>query len=157
LDITRQTTTKLRLLIDSASNAPSLWELKVIDSSHAFSSWRDSHFPGDGTELAADWQADPDGDGLPNRIEFVLGGDPEATTALPTPLKDGEDRMHLALPWNAQAAADYASVSYSLDLSAWHDARIPVHTGITCLPDTAAQRRWEIDAQQHAQWFYRLE
>lgn len=159
VDVPRQTSNKLRLLIDNATNAPSLWELQAIDSSHAFSSWRDSHFPGSGTALAADWQADPDGDGLPNRIEFVLGGDPAAGTALPAPLANGEGggMLQLDLPWNPQAAAGFAAVRYSLDLTAWHDARIPAHAGVTRLADTATHCRWAIDPRQQAQWFYRLE
>lgn len=76
-DFPPQTTSKVRLMVDSATDATSIWELQIHDAAHAFSAWRDQHFPVNGTgnpEYA--WNGDPDGDGQDNLTEFALDGDP---------------------------------------------------------------------------------
>lgn len=72
-----QSTSKVRLLIDSSSDAPSIWEFQIHSTPHAFSTWRDQHFPEDGTSNpACAWDGDPDGDGRINLFEFAIDDDP---------------------------------------------------------------------------------
>ncbi|MCW1924436.1 alpha-L-fucosidase [Luteolibacter arcticus] len=155
-DFARQHCAKIRLVITSASDAPSIWEIQAHDASHAFSSWRDERFPGSGILLEADWDADPDGDRLPNRLEFVLGSDPHAATSLPVPTRDGA-MMKLALPWNLEAGGDFGSIRYSFDLHEWFDSLSPAHAGVQVASGPPGQRAWQIDPAQLPSWFYRLE
>ncbi len=155
VDFPRQSTARLRLQIDAATNAPSLWELQVFDSGHAFAAWRDAHFTGADTLPASEMEADPDGDELPNRLEFTLGSNPNARTSLPVPTPTGA-KLELVLPWNSQASTEFGSVSYSLDLVHWFDASSPQHTGVGPMISTNGQRTWQIDPQQQPKWFYQL-
>ena len=155
VNFSRQSTSKLRLQIDDATNAPSLWELQVFDSGHAFATWRDAHFIGAASLPAAEMEADPDGDGLPNRLEFALGSNPNARTSLPVPTRTGAI-VELELPWNSEASTDFGSVSYSLDLVHWFDASSPQHVGVGPMISGNGHRSWQIDPQQQPKWFYQL-
>lgn len=77
-DFPQRTATKVRLLVDSATDATSIWEFQIHDAAHAFSTWRNQHFPVDGTrDPAFAWDGDPDGDGRINLFEFALNEDPD--------------------------------------------------------------------------------
>lgn len=76
-DFPQRSVSRLRLQVDSATDAVSLWEFQAHDAAHAFSAWRDRHFPVDGTSNPSHgWNGDPDGDGRHNLLEFALGSDP---------------------------------------------------------------------------------
>ena len=76
--------------------------------------------------------ADPDHDGIPNLLEFVLGGNPTVAsrTILPMLTSAGGvwsfeyDRSHLSLP-----PATLQVVEYGSDLAGWTDVTIPVTSG----------------------------
>jgi alpha-L-fucosidase len=77
-DFPQRTTNKIRLIVDSATDATSIWEFQIHDAAHAFSTWRNQHFPVNGTsDPALAWNGDPDGDGHINLFEFALNDDPE--------------------------------------------------------------------------------
>lgn len=66
-------------------------------------------------------EADPDGDGLPNLLEYALGGDPRSVLSAPRPgLVVGEPGAPLALTFarTADAALVYR-VEASADLATW--------------------------------------
>jgi alpha-L-fucosidase len=157
IDVPRRSSRQVRLVITAASGPPSIWEFQLLDAGHAFATWRDQHFPATTAVMTADPEADPDGDGLVNRVEFTLGTDPLAATVLPTPVATPDGRLRLELPWRPDAGDRFAAVSYSTDLAAWHDAAQPIHAGVDRLADTPDRRRWEIDPHQQPRWFYRFE
>ena len=77
-DFSQQITTKVRLLVDSSTDATSIWEIQIHDAAHAFSTWRNQHFSLNGTsDPTLAWDGDPDGDGRINLFEFALNDDPE--------------------------------------------------------------------------------
>jgi autotransporter-associated beta strand protein len=65
--------------------------------------------------------ADPDGDGIKNGIEFVLGGNPKTadTSILPTAVRDGSGNLVFTFRRAAAAAYLNPGVQYSTDLSTW--------------------------------------
>lgn len=72
-----QSTSKVRLLIDSSTDAPSIWEFQINNTDHAFTSWRDQKFsPHGNSHPDYAWDGDPDGDGRINQMEFALNDDP---------------------------------------------------------------------------------
>jgi alpha-L-fucosidase len=76
-DFPQRTTNKIRLIVDSATDATSIWEFQIHDAAHAFSTWRNQHFPVNGTnDPTLAWDGDPDGDGRINLFEFALNEDP---------------------------------------------------------------------------------
>jgi hypothetical protein len=154
-NFSRQTTTRLRILMTNTSNAPSFYELRVFDSGHAFSTWRSNNFSGPETLASAEMDADPDLDGLPNRLEFALGSNPNRPNNLPSPADNGLMK-ELRLPWNSQASADFGSVSYSLDLVNWCNASSPQHDGVSAMSSVNGQRVWQIDPTKQPKWFYRV-
>ncbi|MCC5804962.1 MAG: hypothetical protein JJU00_01420 [Opitutales bacterium] len=93
--------------------------------------WRQTHF---GTmENAGDAAdgADPDGDGIPNLVEYALGGDPMEpfSAALPErgyAVVDGENYLTLSVQRDPEAAGVVWSIEVSPDLASWHEG--PLHT-----------------------------
>ena len=76
-DFPAQSTGKVRLLIDTATDAPSIWEFQIHETEHAFTSWRDQQFsPGGNSAPEYAWDGDPDEDGRINLFEFALNEDP---------------------------------------------------------------------------------
>ena len=53
-------------------------KLQVGGANGAFVSWIQGYFPGSGNPAQTGFTADPDHDGIPNGIEYVLGGDPHS-------------------------------------------------------------------------------
>ncbi len=76
-DFPAQSTAKVRLVIDAATDAPSIWEFQIHETDHTFTSWRDQQFSPDGnSDPEYAWDADPDEDGRINLFEFALNDDP---------------------------------------------------------------------------------
>lgn len=148
--------TKIRLSIDQSTDAPSIWEIQTMDSAHAYSSWRDSYFPGSTVPMDSDWNADPDGDGLSNRLEFAMGTDPLHRTKLPTPQVDG-NMLKVDLPWSPDATSDFGRLVYSLDLEHWHDARTPIHPGVNAIVNSGTMQSISVNPNVQSHWFYRLQ
>ncbi|MGL5019973.1 MAG: alpha-L-fucosidase [Luteolibacter sp.] len=72
-----QSTSKIRLLIDSSTDVPSIWEMQIHQTDHAFTAWRDEQFaPFGNSRPAFALNGDPDGDGRTNQMEFALNDDP---------------------------------------------------------------------------------
>ncbi len=155
IDVPLQMTSKLRLQIAESTDAVTLNEFQAYDSKHAFGTWRDQNFSNANTQPAAEMEADPDRDQLPNRLEFILGSNPNVRNNLPAPRKVS-DKLELVLPWNPNASSAFGSVSYSVDLVNWFDATSPVHPGVGAMNSATGNRSWQIDPQQHPKWFYKF-
>ena len=89
--------------------------------------WREAHFPNHGAD--SEFNADPDGDGIPNLLEYALGRDPlnpgDGTASLPTagiftaqPLLADRLALQLNLPEPALSDMTYV-VEVSSDLVSW--------------------------------------
>ena len=102
-DFPTQTTGKVRLLIDSATDAPAIWEFQIHQAGHSFTSWRDQFFPAANTDPAYAWNGDPDHDLRINLIEFALDDNPtnptpSGKTAVQTTNIDGENKYIFSFP-----------------------------------------------------------
>jgi alpha-L-fucosidase len=104
INLPAQSSSKLRLLIDSATEAPSIWEIQIHQADHAFTSWRDQQFSPDGNSAPAyAWDGDPDQDGRINLMEFALNDDPlnpasSAKVALRSSSEPGLDEFVFTVP-----------------------------------------------------------
>ncbi len=94
----------------------------------AYSSWEDTNgIPGSGP------LADPDNDGIPNAIEFVIGGIPagpgsDSSQFLPTASRD-DTHLIFAFRRSSASAACQPTVEYTSDLTLWNTAT-PGHDGV---------------------------
>jgi autotransporter-associated beta strand protein len=71
---------------------------------------------------AALFQSDPDGDELPNGLEFLTGSDPnQATSAHPLSFTRGNDFLSIKYPISAIARKSSAKLQFSDDLISWQD------------------------------------
>ena len=108
-DVSAQSASKVRLLVDSATSASSIWEFQVHDAAHEFTTWRNQHFPVNATsDPAYAWNGDPDADGLINLFEFALAADPSdpsppANTALRQVAGPGSHRFAFTFPARTSA------------------------------------------------------
>lgn len=99
-----QSTSKVRLMIDTATDAPSIWEFQIHETDHAFTSWRDQQFsPNGNSDPDYAWDGDPDEDGRINLFEFALNDDPlnpepSGKTAIRASTDPGLDAFVLTLP-----------------------------------------------------------
>lgn len=92
----------------------------------SFDEWKIASFPEGGSEddRVSGFTADPDGDGVPNLLEYALGGDPNepGTVSLPVPMIEtaGEETF-LTLSFDRPRAIVGATyeVQTSKDLSVW--------------------------------------
>ncbi len=95
-------------LAGSFAIAPGSIVLTLTDTRSPFERWTDERFGRGAAESLAGPTADPDGDGLPNRLEYALGGDPlraDGSTVSPAASVVGE-----RLTLNFQRIADPALV-----------------------------------------------
>jgi hypothetical protein len=124
LDFPAVTTTNVRLNILSATDAASLYMFKVHYVNNDYQQWRAAHFgPNWALDPRARDGADPDGDGLPNLIEYLLAGmDPEAPNPTPMPTSVqlyGQDYLQMQLLKNPQAVSGAVTLQVSYDLVTW--------------------------------------
>ncbi len=85
-------------------------------------SWRQTHFGTTANSGPAADDADPDGDGLPNLLEYALGGDPVSAASTPWPAvrvtNSGGERLALDFTRIADPALTY-TVEASVNLTDW--------------------------------------
>ena len=99
-----QSTSKVRLLVDAATAAPSIFEFQIYETEHAFTSWRDQQFaPYASSNPDYAWDADPDLDGRINLFEFALNDDvlnssPSKKVAMRASTDPGLDSFVFTLP-----------------------------------------------------------
>lgn len=106
-----------------------------------FQIWAGSHGL---TGADADFAADPDGDGISNGIEFVIGGEPnpaapdtDSNAGLPLATRAGGDFVFTFTRTHSSAYLN-PFVEFSSDLqSPWITATDPENAGISITPDTA--------------------
>ncbi len=89
----------------------------------AFAAWRGTVFVAQaGTAGTAAFDVDPDGDGLKNGIEYLLGSDPVIRGAAPAPSQLGDGRLSLAFS-RSTTATDVVAIVQAADSPAgpWTD------------------------------------
>ncbi len=116
---------------------------RVTEGGSRFSDWKQDRFGASALNQAiAGDDADPDGDGIPNFLEYALRTNPQggdlASFGLPTPVRlaDGTEARQFVLPYQATANDVVYRIRQSKDLGGWTDAfRMNLATGdITQLP-----------------------
>jgi fibronectin-binding autotransporter adhesin len=113
--------------------------LASISCAHAsvpYDEWTAAQFPGESNPAIIGPEADPDGDGIDNGIEFVIGGDPSGPGSgsyalLPTVAVD-ETFLSFSYRRTNEAAGDNPVVEYSTTLATggWIEAE-PGVDGVT--------------------------
>jgi hypothetical protein len=96
----------------TVGNDGSIWQSGNVTPAQGWPAWQATQFPAGGLSALAD--RDPDGDSLPNLVEYALGRDPNAAAgtngaaALPSALMQSERLwMRLNLPDPAPADVNY--------------------------------------------------
>jgi hypothetical protein len=116
---------------------------RVTEGGLGLSDWKQDRFGGSALNPAiAGDDADPDGDEIPNFLEYALRTNPQvrdlASFGLPTPVRlaDGTEARQFVLPYQATADDLVYRIRQSKDLGGWTDAfRMNLATGdITQLP-----------------------
>ncbi len=83
------------------------------------SSWRFYQFGTTASTQDTDWMADPDGDGVPNLLEYALGGDPHSPNTIPQ-LESGLTDINGQTYWTVQIDRNPAA----------HDIRFDFETSV---------------------------
>ncbi len=161
LDFPEVTGSKVRLSILSASDNPSIWTFKAQFSNSAYRQWREVAFgSGSATNLLAQDTADPDGDGLPNILEYVLDGyDPLVVDDMPMPTQvstDGRTYIEYRLPKRPGVSPESLLGEYkpALQVEEWV---VPVDSGNgdIVVEETADHWLLRMDLDLHTQGFFR--
>jgi phosphatidylinositol-3-phosphatase len=104
-----------------------------------YSLWRAAHFGALANSPLADAQADPDGDGALNLLEYAFGSDPHSARSKPS-IQIVPDANHLKISFDRSLAATDLTytVQVSSDLATWSDgssysasANVPTNTNTT--------------------------
>jgi hypothetical protein len=122
-----------------------------------FASWQIKHF-GSTALASATWEADPDGDSLPNAIEYYLGLDPEvadATAFLSRLERDGKAWLRYRVPLDSSVDAAALGLWYSFDLAVWQPAADDV-TGTVIESRAADEWELEVSSNDHPDAFFQL-
>lgn len=107
--------------LDAALDSGTPGELAVVlTPRYTFSDWQSAHFASPGGSDALPL-ADPDLDGVPNLLEYALGGSPAAndTARLPSASLDGDFFVFTFSRRDTAARQTSQTFEYSLDLSFW--------------------------------------
>ena len=97
-----------------------------------YDAWRLSHYAGLDLADTSLWtpEADPDEDGLPNLIEYLVAGmDPAVPNPMPLPRAvqiGGQDYLQMQVLKNPQATSGTVAIQISYNLAAW---TVPVSSG----------------------------
>ncbi len=103
----------------------------VVADPVGFAEWQAEHFPDDlDDESISGPAADPDGDGIPNALEYVLGGDPNVPNrgiAPTTEVVEVDEESYLQLEFlrDPEASGVTLTVEQSLDLIDWTEVAGP--------------------------------
>ncbi len=161
LDFPEVVGSKVRLSILSASDYPSIWTFKVQFSNSAYRQWREAEFgSGSATNLVAQDTADPDGDGLPNILEYVLAEhDPLVPDSPPRPVQvstNGRDYIEYRLEKRPGVSPESLDLLFSSDLQTalWN---VPEDSGNgdIVVEDTPDHWLLRMDLALHTQGFFR--
>jgi hypothetical protein len=102
--------------------------IEVDDSQPPIEAWRDASFESEsGNSAIAGNDADPDGDGLPNLIEYALGLDPNSPSTAPAPQVVG-GTLSITYTVNLLATDANLVAEWSGDLANWGNAGIALET-----------------------------
>lgn len=95
-------------------------QIAIIPAASAYQIWAtQSHNLSDDAAL---FQSDPDGDDLPNGLEFLTGSNPnQPTSAHPLSFTRGDDFLSIEYPISAIARKTSAKLQFSDDLVSWQD------------------------------------
>ncbi len=99
---------------------------------------------------------DPDGDGIPNVIEYFIGADPRNATPLPQPvLVAGGTLARWIVPLDPGASGPGFELQYSHDLESWQPA---ASSGDGTIISTRTAISWtlEVDISAHPRTWFRL-
>lgn len=127
-----------RLGIFRQPNDPASWIARAptAGSGSGYAAWQVGKFtqPGDGGMTL-----DPDQDGLPNLVEYLLGSDPTTFTALPATIDPNNGSPRMVLNYSLRLDADDATLSaqQSADLQTW----VPAANDDTLSSDNFIQQR----------------
>jgi hypothetical protein len=116
--------------------AVGLVSIACAEASSPYEDWTAAQFPGESSPAVIGPEADPDGDGIENGIEFVIGGDPSgpgsgSSALLPAVTVDAAD-LSVSYRRTDEAAGYNPVVEYSTSLAAgsWTEAE-PGVDGVT--------------------------
>ncbi len=115
-------------------------ELVPVESAGGFADWLDAEFPGETDAAIIGADADPDGDGVSNLLEYALGLDPNAASREGLPVLgvgaftvDGVEGEYLTLTATLLDAADFDfAVDVASELGDWAEgAGVAVGPGVS--------------------------
>jgi hypothetical protein len=141
-----------RLGIFRQPNDPASWIARAptAGTGTGYAAWQAAKFvqPADGGMAL-----DPDHDGLPNLVEYLLGSDPTAFTTLPAAIDPNNGSPRMVLNYSLRLDADDATLSaeQSTDLETWIPA---VNDGALSNDNFIQQRRAWLPVDEHG--FLRL-
>ena len=125
----------------------------------AYHIWRQTWF---GTNYASNPaafdDANPAGDGLPNRLKFLLGYNPTIAEPMPLPVPvqaNGTDYLQFQIPVNSAAAPAGPQILQSTNLLDW-SAPVATANGDVILEQDATYLRLELRAANASFRFFRL-
>ena len=102
--------------------------IEVGESQPPIEAWRDASFESDSDNAAiAGNDADPDGDGLSNLVEYALGLDPNAPSTAPAPQIAG-GTLSITYTMNLLATDVTVLAEWSGNLATWDDTGITLET-----------------------------
>jgi len=103
-----------------------------------YAAWISQHYPGSVDPALVGVNANPSGDGIPNLLKYVLGGDPRManTSILPGQTTVGSNLL-LTYSRNDNSTADTTQTGqWSTDLIIWHDITPTMVSDNGASPDT---------------------
>ncbi len=118
----------IRITDPHGLSAESLLVIEVAAPSSPIETWRLLHFGEDfeNPAIAGD-DADPDGDGLSNLVEYALGLDPKSPSASPAAAREG-DRFAIFYTLDLLAVGVTVEPEWSAGLSTWESDGILIET-----------------------------
>ncbi|MBK1881045.1 hypothetical protein JIN85_01385 [Luteolibacter pohnpeiensis] len=131
--------------------------VRFVVEDNSYGSWQQQYFAAS-DDPAATWEADPDGDGYANGIEYYLGTNPTTRDelALNGPVvRDGKSWVEWALPLNEQIDNSLLELQYSFDLESWFAADT-LSDGSLVVSKQTDSYGIEVAVEDHPKVFFRL-